>query len=533
MRSDHPSEADESGFLSLTPERARVLLLVAARPATFALSAIVVLVLVTLLAADSGLAGASGAIAASWLAVHQVPLVIGKTTLGLLPLLPTALLLGAAGRECYHAVAPNSSRTDLGWVVGAALGGPLMLTAVCLAVAEDASAVVALQPPNSLAAFGWVLFLHLAAAGAAIALRMRRRIFDRVRAPEWVIAGVYGAGRTVLRLLGCAAAVTLVSFLAHWGAIGETYRSAGNAWGFIGLTLLSLAYVPNVVLGTLGVLMGASANFGQASIGLFAVVGGPVPAVPVMAAVPTGPAAAWWAVLLVIPAAVGALGGVDAARTSGDRPTAPWATLTSAGMATLSLVLLGALAGGELGSFGRVGLELPIFALVSFVWLAAAGYVGLVGARYFIAPVGAVLPGYDDYDADYYDTDADYYYDDSDDYESDRRHGYADDDYADDYHDGYQDDEYYDDYDSHDEDDRYHHDDSDDEDDRYHHDDSHDEDDPHYTDSHYIDDPDEALDGELVDEPPTLTTAPRQAAPDIVDAEIIEPDADPHPDGRR
>ncbi|MEV0342743.1 DUF6350 family protein [Nocardia sp. NPDC050713] len=511
MSSGHPSEADESGFLSLTPERASVLLLVAARPATFALSAIVVLALVTLLAADSGLAGASGAIAASWLAMHQVPLVIGKTTLGLLPLLPTALLLGAAGRECYHAVAPNSSRTELGWVVGAALGGPLLLTAVCLAVAEDASAVVALQPPNSLASFGWVLFLHLLAACAGIALRMRRRIFD-LRAPEWAIAGVYGAGRTVLRLLGCAAAVTLVSFLAHWGAVGDTYRSAGNAWGLIGLTLLSLAYLPNVVLGALGVLMGAGANFGAASLGLFGVVGGPVPAVPVIAAVPTGPAAAWWAVLLVIPAAVGALGGVDAARTSGDRRTAPWATLTSAGVATLSLVLLGALAGGELGSFGRVGLELPIFALVSFLWLAGAGYVGLVCARYFIAPVGAVLPGYDyddDYDADYYDTDADYYYDDSDDYESDG-YRYADGDYDDYRDDHYRDDEYYDD--------------------RYHDDDPHDEDD-----SLYEDESDEALDGELIDEPPTLTTAPRQAAPDIVDAEVIEPDADldPHPDTRR
>ncbi|WP_431957352.1 cell division protein PerM [Nocardia lijiangensis] len=500
MRSGHPPEADDAGFLSLTPERARILLLVAARPAAFALSAITVLVLVTLLAAGSGLAGAAGAVAASWLAVHQVPLVIGKTTLGLLPLLPTALLLGAAGRECYRAVAPNSSRTELGWVVGAALGGPLLLTAVCLAVAEDASAVVALQPPDTLAAFGWVAFLHLGAAGAGIALRMRRRMFDLARAPEWVIAGIYGAGRTVLRLLGCAAAVTLVSFLAHWDDIGDTYRSAGNAWGFIGLTLLSLAYLPNVVLGTLGVLMGASANFGAASIGLFGVVGGPVPAVPVMAAVPTGPAAAWWSALLVVPAAVGVLGGVDAGRTSGDRLTAPWATLTSAGAATLSLVLLGALAGGELGTFGRVGLALPIFAVVSFVWLAAAGYVGLVCARYFIAPVGAVLPGqdyYDDDDADYYDADADYYDDD----ESDGYHRRADDDYRED---DYYDDEYYDD-------------------------------DQYYDDDPYDDDQDDALEAELVDEPPTLATPQRQAAPDIVDAEVVEtdPDFDSRADGRR
>lgn len=501
MRSDHSPEIEDSGFLSLTPERARVLLLVAARPATFALSAIVVLVLVTLFAAGSAMAGAAGAVAASWLALHQVPLVIGKTTLGLFPLLPTALLLGAAGRESYRAVTPNSSRTEIGWVFGAALGGPLLLTAVCLAVAEDASAVVALQPPDTLAAFGWVIFLHLGAAGTGVALRMRRRMFDLLRAPEWVIAGIYGAGSTVLRLFGCAAAVTVVSFLAHWGDIGDTYRSAGNAWGFIGLTLLSLAYLPNVVLGAVGVLLGAGANFGAASIGLFGVVGGPVPAVPVMAAVPTGPASAWWAALLLIPAAVGVLGGIDAGRTSGDRLTAPWATLTSAGAATLLLVVFGALAGGELGTFGRVGLELPIFALVSFGWLACAGYVGLVCARYFIAPVGATLPvsdDYDDYDEDY-DTDADYDYDD--DYDSDGYRDYADDDYHED---------------------------------DYREDDDYDDDGYYGHDSYYDDDPD-ALDAELVDDPPKLTTAPRQTPPDIVDAEVVEadPDFDSRADRRR
>src|SRR5689334_3198479 len=77
---------DEAGFLSLTPERARVLLLVAARPTTYALLAVIVFMLAALLSSGSSLAGTSGAIAAGWLAAHQVPLVIGKTSLALLPL---------------------------------------------------------------------------------------------------------------------------------------------------------------------------------------------------------------------------------------------------------------------------------------------------------------------------------------------------------------------------------------------------------------------------------------------------------------
>ncbi|WP_280308131.1 hypothetical protein, partial [Nocardia abscessus] len=39
---------------------------------------------------------------------------------------------------------------------------------------------------------------------------------------------------------------------------------------------------------------------------------------------PTGPAAGWWPVLLLVPAAVGVLEGLDLARTSTDGITAPW-----------------------------------------------------------------------------------------------------------------------------------------------------------------------------------------------------------------
>ncbi|WP_405160620.1 DUF6350 family protein [Nocardia sp. NBC_01499] len=406
-------EPEEVGFLSLTPERARVLVLVAGRPTTYALTAIIVLVLATLLTSGSNLAGTSGAIAAGWLGVHQVPLVIGKTSVGLLPLLPTALVVWLAGRECARAVEPDCTRADLGWIVGAALAGPLLITAICLAVAEDASGVVALQPPNTLAAFAWVGGLYLVAAVGGIATRTRRELFALLSLPEWAISGMYGAGRAVLRLLGCATALIVLSFLVHIPRVGDTYHSAGNAAGVIGLTLLSLAYLPNLVVQAIGVLVGASAQIGVASFGVFSVVGGSIPAVPLMAAVPTGPAAGWWPVLLLIPAAVGVLGGLDLARGSTDRIGAPWATLCSAGLATVALLLLGAIAGGDLGTFGRIGVDLPVFAVVTFAWLAIPGYVGLAFARWFLVPVGAA-PG--DY-ADPYDED-DYYDDD-----------YADDDY--------------------------------------------------------------------------------------------------------
>ncbi|MGY4103004.1 cell division protein PerM [Nocardia sp. R16R-3T] len=460
---------DEVGFLSLTPERARVLLLVAARPTTYALVAVVVVMLAALLSSDSSLAGTSGAIAAGWFAAHQVPLVIGKTSLAFLPLLPTGLLVWLTARDCARAVEPDSSRADIGWLVGAALAGPLLVTAVCLAVAEDASGVVALQPPGTLAAFGWVGGVHLVATAGGIASRNRRRLFTLMRLPDWVIAGAFGAGRTVVRLLVCATAVVIVSFFAHWSRIGDTFHTAGNAAGALGLILLSVAYLPNVVVATVGVLVGSGAHFGDASIGLFSVVGGPIPAVPLMVAVPTGPPSDWWAALLLIPAAVGVLGGLDIGRTSHDRAGAPWATLTSAGVATVVLVVLGAVAGGDLGTFGQVGLDLPIFAVVAFGWLAVTGYVGLMFARWFVVPVGAPVTDYDDEYPDY-------------------------------------DDEYYEDSDHYD--------------DRY--------EDDHYEDDEYADydgpDLEVELDGELVEEQTAIATSGSATVPDIVDAEVVEAD---------
>lgn len=413
---------EESVFLSLSPERAKILLFIAARTASFTMVTVVVLVLVTLWAADSGMTGASGAIAAGWLGVHQVPLVIGKTSLGLLPLLPTALMLWSVARDCARAVEPDASRADLGWIVGAALAGPLLITAVCLAVAEDASAVVALQPPATLAAFGWVLGLHLVAAVAGIASRpnpLRELAFAYL--PEWVAPGARAALRAGGRLLVVATALTLLSFLAHWSRIGDTYDAAGNVAGVLGLTLLSVAYLPNVVIGSAAVLLGAQAHIGAGGLSVFTVSGAPVPGLPVLAAVPSGPAAGWWPVLLVVPLVLGVLNGIDCARSSYDEARAPWATLTAAGLAALLTVVFGGLAGGVVGSFGYLGPALLPATVLFFAWLAIPGYAALCYARRFRPDIAPSAFGYDDYAAD------DSYADDS----------YAEDDYADGYAESY------------------------------------------------------------------------------------------------
>ncbi|PSR60683.1 MULTISPECIES: cell division protein PerM [Nocardia] len=406
-------------FLSLSPERAKVLLIIAARASSFTVVAIVAIVLVTLMAAGSGMTGASGAIAAGWLAVHQVPVVVGKTSLGLLPLLPTAVVLWLTMRDCAHAVSPRSSRADLGWIVGAALAGPLLVTAVCLAVAEDAATAVPLQSPDTLTAFCCVGGLHLLAAATGIATRpnaLRDRIASYL--PDWVFAGARAAARALWRLLLGGAILTLVSFVLHWSVIGDTYAAAGNFAGVVGLTVLSLAYLPNVVIAATSVLIGADVHIGAGALSVFSVAGAPVPALPVLAAVPSGPAAGWWPVLLLVPAAVGVRGGLDCARDSADEMRSPWATVFSAALAALAMVLLGLPAGGAVGSFGEIGPGVLVTAGLTFAWLTVAGYLGLLCGRRFLGiPPAVVEPGFGgrsghrgrylptDYSRDEYDSD--------------------------------------------------------------------------------------------------------------------------------
>ncbi|MFI5780545.1 DUF6350 family protein [Nocardia sp. NPDC051570] len=467
-----PNRPEDNIFLSLTPERAKVLLIVAARTSSFTVIVIVALVLATLLAAGSGLTGASGAIAAGWLAVHQVPLVIGTTSIGLLPLLPTGLVVWFSARDCARAVEPRSSRADLGWIVGASLSGPLLITAVCLAVAEDASSVVELQPPNTLAAFGWVGGLHLLAAGAGILSRRPELITGYL--PGWALSGARVALRAMRRLLVSGAVLTLVSFLVHWSRLGETYRAAGNFAGVLGLTALSLAYLPNVVIDATSVLVGADVHLGAGSLGVFSVVGARIPALPVLVAVPSGPAAAWWPVVLLIPAAVGVLAGVDCARESDDRLRTPWATLTAAGLSAPAAAVLGGLAGGRAGSFGDLGPTVWLFAGATLVWMAVAGYLGLLATQWYLLAPAAVA-----------DTSPDDDYDDSDGYDEYAADDYSDDEYADE--------------------------------------------DPgeDYTFEAY--DPDSAVvDGELIEEPLALSTVASAAKTaentDILDAEVVEAD---------
>ena len=111
----------------------------------------------------------------------------------------------------------------------------------------------------------------------------RTRLVTASGMPSWVAdAGRPAVGR-VLALLGLSGVVTALSLVVHWSTMHELYAITDSVFGQFSLTVLSVLYVPNVIVGTSAVAVGSSAHVGLATFSSFTVFGGDIPALPVLA----------------------------------------------------------------------------------------------------------------------------------------------------------------------------------------------------------------------------------------------------------
>ena len=157
--------------------QARDLVRVAFGPALVALVIIAAVVLLQLLIANSDMTGAFGAIASIWLGVHGVPISIGGRVLGVMPLLPILLMVWGTARTTAAAVPDRGSWFVIRWVVASALGGPLLIAAIALAVIHDASSVITeLQTPSASVAFAHVVVVHAVGAALGVGMKAGRRL---------------------------------------------------------------------------------------------------------------------------------------------------------------------------------------------------------------------------------------------------------------------------------------------------------------------------------------------------------------------
>jgi hypothetical protein len=357
----------------------RDLVRVAFGPAVLALVIVAAVTLLQLLIANSDMTGALGAIASMWLGVHLVPISIGGRELGVLPLLPAMLMVWATARSTARATSANSSWLVVRWVVASALGGPLLMTAIALAVIHDASTVITeLQTPSALRAFSSVLVVHAIGAAIGVWSRLGRRALAASPLPNWLDDSVRAATAGVLALFGLSGLVTAGSLVVHWSTMQELYGITDSIFGQFSLTVLSALYAPNVIVGTSAVAVGSSAHLGFATFSSFTVFGGDIPALPVLAAVPTPPLGPVWVALLIVGASSGVAVGQQCARHPLPVVPALAKLLVAAVAAALVMSLLAYAGSGRLGNFGHVGVDQGALVIGVFFWFTVVGWVTVV-----------------------------------------------------------------------------------------------------------------------------------------------------------
>jgi Family of unknown function (DUF6350) len=361
--------------------QARDLVRVAFAPSVVALGIIAAVTLLQLLIANSDMTGAPGAIASMWLGVHQVPISIGGRELGVMPLLPVLLMVWGTARSSARATSPSSSWLVVRWVIASALGGPMLMAAIALAVIHDASSVITeLQTPSALRAFASVLVVHAIGAAIGVWSRVGRRALAASSLPDWLGDSLRAATAGVLALIGLSGLVTAASLVVHWATMQQLYGITDSIFGQFSLTVLSVLYAPNVIVGTSAVAVGSSAHLGFATFSSFTVFGGDVPALPILAAVPTPPLGPAWVALLIVGAASGVAVGQQCARHA--VPLVPaMAKLLVASVAGALVVSLLAYGGsGRLGNFGDVGVDQGALLVGVFFWFAVVGWMTVVMA---------------------------------------------------------------------------------------------------------------------------------------------------------
>lgn len=357
----------------LTEGSARELVVVAFAVPVVTMVVTVFAVAAVLLFAGNGFDGLGTTVGAVWLAIHQVPVTISGVTIGVLPLLPTLLVGAFTARMAASAAGSERAPSELIAVLFSAIGGPVLMTALSLAVVMDGASVTQIQSPPALPAFGYTLGLHAAAAAIGIGWRRRRDAYARFTVTPADRRGVRLGVVAVLALMACAALLVVARLILRWHVLGTLIADGNDFDGYLGLTMLSVLYLPNIVVAAASVLIGADAHVGTASVNLGAVHPGQLPSLPVLAVMPDSSAGLAGLLGLVVPAGIALLVALRC------RDVDPVANVRSVGIAAAVaasiMVALSAMSGGALGEFGDAGVTIPTVGVFTLGWIMVVGLV--------------------------------------------------------------------------------------------------------------------------------------------------------------
>lgn len=349
-----------------------------------ALLLIISVALIGVAVAGAGFTPLPATIASSWMLLNLAPFEFGGTDLGLVPALPSMALFAAVAWRIRREVSGPVSIRDVRTMAAVFLGVPVALTVVAWLMLWDASGVLRIEAPFFPAAIASTVVIHAAALVAGMGPRLSRALLRRRAWPEWPLASLRLAASYVGWLWAAGAVAVVVSLIWHHASVRETLGIADGVGALTGLLLLSLAYLPNIAFAAAGILVGAPANVGVAEAGLFAVSPGTLPPLPTLAAMPQSHLSPAFGVLLAVPVAI-AVWCVHRHLKKGESDRPYVEVVLAAVIAGVLFAVLALLMGGELGQYGRSGVNWWFAGVLASVWLAVPGAV--------VAVMVAGLPG--------------------------------------------------------------------------------------------------------------------------------------------
>jgi hypothetical protein len=320
----------------------------------------------------------------AWLLAHGADLHLDTAVVTAIPLGLTLLCAWLAFRAGRWAGA-TAEVEDL-WSLGLAaivLAGTYGSLALATAVLTTTSRAA----PDPLGAFLGGALLGAVAGGAGLALGSQLRAEFRALLPGHARAVLFGAAVGVLSLWSAGALLAATAVALRGDAVANVLSrlQVDVAGGLFSILLVALL-APNLATWGSSYLLGGGFALGtETVVAPSGVVIGPVPAVPVLAAVPeSGPAPGWVLAVLAVPVCCGMLVGWSVTRRF---PTAHFgpAVARAAGAALLAAgasTMLAAWSGGSVGG-GRMrelGPDLSAFWLLAVVSLGA-GAVAAAGGH--------------------------------------------------------------------------------------------------------------------------------------------------------
>lgn len=254
---------------------------------------------------------------------------------------------------------------------------------LCVATATTILAGTPETTPSLLRVWAWVGALTLIIAAPAIAIGSGRAALWMSMTPISVRAAGRTAGAILIGFLALSVLIFLGALILDFGAAANVFSRLHTDTGdAIMISILILTLVPNAVIFAGSYLLGPGFTVGVGTLvspSLVAV--GPVPAFPLLAALPdNGPVPAWTPYLVAVPGLVALVATVW---SHGRMPTRAWDQgalrgLVGGVIAAVCFAALAVIAGGAVGP-GRMSDVGPLAMQVLVNGIVTLGLGGLLG----------------------------------------------------------------------------------------------------------------------------------------------------------